>query len=246
MLMVRINENNRLIRLEQHLATRGVLHLRDAVKMLEVSEMTVRRTLTAHPDRFAYYGGYILRAGNLTNLPAYNQWQEVDSNLDAKASASAFALDLIKEDDTIFIDCGTTLDHLAKQISDDMALTVICYSLNVANRVAIKPKIQLILLGGQFQHDSVSFASMDNGPNGKGHDLSRFGIHKAFISAGGVEMERGVSCSHVHEALIKQQAMAVALNSFLVVDESKFNRLRPAVFAKIESFTSIITENGIR
>ena len=41
------------------LARRGVLHLRDAAALLGVSEMTVRRDVSAMPDRFAYLGGHI-------------------------------------------------------------------------------------------------------------------------------------------------------------------------------------------
>ena len=76
--------------------------------------------------------------------------------------------------------------------------------------------------------------------------MSRFGVHKAFISAGGVDIARGVTCSYMHEAVVKRQAMAVARKNYLVFDESKFNRLRPALFAKVDSFSALITENGIR
>ena len=40
--------------------------------------------------------------------------------------------------------------------------------------------------------------------------------------------------------------MAVALQKYLVFDESKFNRLRPALFAKVDAFEAMITENGVR
>ena len=234
----------RIALIDKHLAQKGVLRLRDAVSLLGVSEMTVRRTLAEHAERFSYYGGYILRAGE--NPPAYDLQQEAGSNSEAKAKACEHALALVREDDVIFIDCGTTLDNLARLIPSDLSLTVICYSLNVANWLAKKPKTQMILLGGQFQPESVSFSSTDGVFGGSSDDLSRLGVHKAFISAGGVDIARGVTCSYMHEAVIKKQAMAVALKSFLVFDESKFNRLRPALFAKVGAFASLITENGIR
>ena len=237
---------NRVAQIERHLAEKGVLRLRDAVAMLDVSEMTVRRTLAEHSERFSYYGGYILRAGSADNAPAYNLQNEAVSHSKAKERACAHALRLIQQDDTVFIDCGTTLDHLARMIPNDLSLTVICYSLNVANWLASKPKIQMILIGGQFKPESASFASMNGGFGASANDLSQFGVHKAFISAGGVDLARGVTCSHMHEGVVKKQAMAMALHSYLVVDESKFNRLRPVLFAKLDAFTSVITENGIR
>ena len=48
----------------------------------------------------------------------------------------------------------------------------------------------------------------------------------------------------MHEAIVKKHALAVARKNYLVFDESKFNRLRPALFAKVEAFDALITENG--
>lgn len=237
---------DRLALIDKHLARRGVLHLRDAVALLGVSEMTVRRMLTEHGERFSYYGGYILRGASADGSVAFDQQQEEGSNAEAKARACGHALGLLQADDTVFIDCGTTLDNLARLLPNDMPLTVICYSLNVANWLAKKPKVQMILLGGQFQPESMSFASVDGVFGGGSDDLARFGVHKAFISAGGVDMVRGVTCSYMYEAIVKKQAMAVALQKYLVFDESKFNRLRPALFAKVDAFEAMITENGVR
>ncbi len=237
---------DRLALIDQHLALKGVLRLREAVALLDVSEMTVRRMLSKHQARFSYYGGYILRAGGAEGNAHYDQPQAEGSNAESKSLAAEHALALVQPDDTIFIDCGTTLDNLARLIPGDMPLTVICYSLNVANWLAKKSKARMIMLGGQFHAESMSFSSFDSAIGGSGDDLSRFGVHKAFISAGGVDIARGVTCSYMHEAIVKRQAIAVARKSYLVFDESKFNRLRPAMFAKVDAFQGLITENGLR
>jgi len=238
---------DRLALIDQHLAHKGVLRLREVVALLSVSEMTVRRMLAKHPARFSYYGGYILRAGGgAEGNGHYDQPQAEGSNAEAKSLAAEHAVALVQPDDTIFIDCGTTLDNLARLIPPDMPLTVICYSLNVANWLAKKPRARMIMLGGQFHPESMSFSNVDGAFGGSGDDLSRFGVHKAFISAGGVDIARGVTCSYMHEAIVKRQAIAIARKSYLVFDESKFNRLRPALFAKVDAFQGLVTENGIR
>ena len=239
-------KQDRLALIDKRLAQKGVLRLRDAVTLLGVSEMTVRRMLAEHAERFSYYGGYILPAASADGPAAFDLQQEAGSNAASKAQACEYALALVQPDDTIFIDCGTTLDNLARLIPNDLPLTVICYSLNVANWLAKKPKVQMILLGGQFHSESTSFAGVDGVFGGGGDGLSRYGVHKAFISAGGVDIKRGVTCSYMHEAIVKKQAMAVARKNYLVFDESKFNRLRPALFAKVDAFDAMITENGTR
>jgi DeoR family deoxyribose operon repressor len=221
------------------LARRGVLRLRDAAALLGVSEMTVRRDVGAHPELFTYLGGHIVNANDVAG--GYELGREVDSHAAAKIAACGHALKLIAPDDTVFIDCGSTLVHLAEAIPSDLPVTIVCYSLNVAERLSAKPNVRLILLGGLFHPGSASFSG-DEGLAA----LGRFGINKAFISAGGVDAERGVSCSNFHEVPTKQKAVAGALESHLVIDSSKLGKVKPAVFAPLSSFRSVLTEQGAK
>lgn len=234
-----VHKRERTEALAGALARRGVLRLRDAASLLGVSEMTVRRDVGAHPELFTYLGGHIVSASDVAG--GYDLDREIDSHAAAKIAACGHALRLIAPDDTIFIDCGSTLVHLAEAIPADLPVTIICYSLNVAERLAAKAKVRLILLGGLFHPGSASFSGEDGLAA-----LARFGINKAFISAGGVDAERGVSCSNFHEVPTKQKAIAGALESHLVVDSSKLGKVKPAVFAPLASFRSILTEQGAR
>ena len=231
----------RLNSLAGALAQRGVLRLREAAAMLGVSEMTVRRDITSSPGRFAYLGGHIVSAADIGTSSTYILDREVDSHAKAKSMACAEAVKLLSDDDTVFIDCGSTLIHLADRIPPDIGITAICYSLNIADILSRKPNVRMILLGGVYHAASASFSSDDSlGALGK------LGINKAFISAGGVDVERGVSCSNFYEIPIKQKVIQGAIESHLVVDSSKFGKVRPAYFAKLDQFASIITEAGMQ
>ena len=232
-----IRKSQRTNLLAEAVAQRGVLHLRDAAALLGVSEMTVRRDISADPNRFAYLGGHIVSAEDIAG--GYELGREADSHTNAKFRACSHALKLIAPDDTIFIDCGSTLDHLAQAIPADLIITVICYSLNVANRLALKPNLRMIMLGGLHHAASATFSSGE-----WLEPLGRFGINKAFISAGGVDVDRGASCSHFHEVPIKQKAIELSLESHLVIDSSKFGIVKPAYFARLSDFRTVITEAG--
>ena len=232
---------SRVQQLDAALATKGVLHLREAAELLGVSEMTVRRLVASHTDTFTYLGAHILRSTSVGSDPDYVLAQEEGSHAAAKASACAHAMKLIEPEDTVFIDCGTTLEHLARMIPADLSLSVVCYSLSVANMLASKPACRLFMLGGLFHPASASFG----GP-ATSQFLASFGISKAFISAGGVDKRRGVSCSNMHEVPVKQQAMHGASSSYLVIDESKLDRVRPALFARVADFDGVISENGLK
>lgn len=97
----------------------------------------------------------------------------------------------------------------------------------------------MILLGGVYVASSDSFSGADSLET-----LRNMGINKAFISAGGVDPARGVTCWNVHEVAIKQAAMASAVERHLVVDASKFGVVKAWRFSQMEDFDSIITEKG--
>ena len=231
-------KSSRVEKLSRTLAQRGVLHLREAASLLGVSEMTVRRDVAANRDQFAYLGGHIVSAADVAG-GGYVFDQEADSHAEAKAAACEWAVSLIAPEDTIFLDCGTTIPYLAEKLPEDIPLTAICYALNVANRLAAKPNVRMILLGGLYHASSASFGGAE-----AEDAMSRFGINKAFVSAGGVDATRGVSCSHFHEVPIKKRAIITALESYLIVDASKIGRVRPAVFAALSDFRSVISESG--
>src|SRR6478752_7703675 len=146
----------------------------------------------------------------------------------------------IKEGDTIFIDCGTTMQSLADCLPEDMPLSVICYSLNVASIVTHRPATQVMLMGGLYHPSSQSFSSDD----GLSY-LRRLGVNKAFVSAGGLHWTRGASCSNFHEVAIKQAVIATAMESILVVDASKLGSLKPAFFSDVSSFSRIIVGGSV-
>jgi DeoR family deoxyribose operon repressor len=232
-------KTDRLRALADALAKHSVMRLRDAAALLGVSEMTVRRDISANPERFTYLGGYIVSAANVPNTAGYSLEQEQDHFAQAKAQASAYAAQLLIDNETIFIDCGTTLTALARLIPADIQITVVCYSLNVAEILRRMPNVRMILLGGVYVPSSDSFTGDESLEM-----LRRMGINKAFISAGGIDTARGVTCWNFHEVAIKQAAMTSAVESHLVADTSKFGVVKAVRFSQIDAFDSVITEKG--
>lgn len=233
-----MRREERLQVLRNALQDNGMLHLREAAAQLGVSPMTVRRDLSAAGPAFDFLGGYIMPpvAGRQNG---YRFEVELDAHAEAKAAACAEAAKLVEPDDTVFIDCGTTTPHLANRLPTGLRLTVVCYALNIANLVASKPNVRTILLGGEFNSSSDSFFGEE-----ALRTLDRIAINKAFVSAGGIHRDHGVSCSNFHEVPIKQAAMRRSVRRYLVIDESKVGKVKPAPFATMADFHSVIGENG--
>ncbi len=223
----------RIDALAEALGGAGVLHLRDAARVLGVSEMTVRRDVAGVPERFSYLGGYIVPR---TVDGPYVMAEEQGTHSADKAAVCARAAASVEEGDTIFVDCGTTMAHLARHLSPGLAVTVVCYALNIAVPFSTMPNVRLILLGGLYNPSSASFSVEDSLVT-----LDRLGINKAFVSAGGVQAEKGVSCSNFHEIAVKQAVLRRAVHRTLLVDGSKLGKVRPAPFADLDAFDTLIT-----
>jgi DeoR family deoxyribose operon repressor len=229
----------RMERLQAELAQGRALHISAVAKLLDVSEMTVRRDIQQNPDKLGYLGGYVVPRGMFEPENSYTLDMAADQQRDAKRRACEAALRYVKAEETIFIDCGTTLIELVDLIPNDMPLTVVCYALNVAERLAHKPNVTLVMLGGVYYPASATFF----GPEALA-TIASLGINVALLSAAGFDWARGATCAHFHEAEIKRKVMATASRNILVIDTSKVGRLRSVLFAESSSFDAVVTERS--
>ncbi|MFH1804192.1 MAG: DeoR/GlpR family DNA-binding transcription regulator [Pseudomonadota bacterium] len=231
---------SRLDRIMGLLETHGFLRLKDAAEFLDVSEMTVRRDIAASEGRFTFLGGYISPARKTPGGMGYILDRERAAHSDLKQAASQAAIGLIRPGETVFLDCGTTIPYLASLLPANSDITVICYSMNVAEIVCKKPGTRVIMLGGLYEVSSASFS----GPAAL-ETLRGMAINTAFLSAGGVHHERGVSCSNFHEVDIKQLALSRAMTKVLVVDSTKFDSIKPVLFGQLDDFDIVCCDNNI-
>lgn len=229
-------------RIDKILATLDIspsLHLRDAAQMLAVSEMTLRRDLAHCGNELLKLGSYLIKPG-AQSASMYSLDSEKGVRLKNKRWVGKLAAEQIKAGDSIFIDCGTTTPHIVAALPRDIECTVICYSANIANPLASFPNVTLVLLGGVYYPASATYYSEESLAF-----LKKLGINKAFLSAGGVSQERGISCSHWHEVKVKQAVMDVAMKTILVVDSGKFGQVRSAFFADFSQFDMILSDSGV-
>lgn len=232
-------KTKRIIALSEALAEQRVLHLKEAANILGVSLMTVRRDVAESPEQFSYLGGHIVHTASIEGDGPYDLAKAADTHAAAKKAACAYAAKYIYANETIFFDCGTTLVYLADLIPDNMQITAVCYALNVADTLAKKPNVRLIMLGGLYHASSGSFS----GPAAS-DALAQIGINTTFVTAAGIDAKRGATCENFHEAPIKAQAIALAQRCFMVTDNSKIGSVKPAFFAETSAFQSVITEDG--
>ncbi|UOE56731.1 DeoR/GlpR family DNA-binding transcription regulator [Bacillus sp. CMF12] len=199
----------------------GKVKVVELVEQFQVSEETIRRDLMILEEKGLLkrvYGGAI-HAVFQSEEPPFLQRTTV--NQDAKVKVGKKAVELISDGDVISIDVGTTMLEFAKQIEKKKDITIITNSLPVSSVLteSINQNMftgQVLLLGGQIdpKHQSICGSFTEQ-------MLNQFNIDKAFISAGGFSIQKGVSNYHLHETLVSRKMVEVSKQVILLTDSSK-------------------------
>lgn len=237
-------QEKRLLTLLEILKDEKAASTKELSQHLKVTEMTVRRDLGILADKNQVriiHGGAIYTAREQRNeYEYYFFFQEETRYKEHKARIGKKASSLIEESDTIIIDGGSTAECVARHIPKDVEITILCYSLNIANIVCRNNRWKKIVSGGYYNDDSLMFESP------KGVELIKsMRASKAFISATGVNSTLGLTCKNISEVETKKAVIASSDTKILIVDSSKFGQVHIAHFADLDDFNIIITDGGI-
>lgn len=235
----------RLNKIIDILSTHNGETIRKLATELEVSEMTIRRDLhyLSQAKIIKIIGGAAIISPNFSfnkNDKEYQLAAAEDRMRAEKERIGKKAATLIAPEDVIIIDTGTTTEYLARFLPNEFPLTVVCYTMNVFLEVRRKRNCKLIFPGGYFHENTVMFQSAE------GVELiKKIRANKAFISAAGVSSRLGITSSNYYETDTKKAVIESSLTKILLVDSSKFGKIKPAYFAEPGDFNIVITDTGI-
>ncbi|MCK5671997.1 MAG: DeoR/GlpR transcriptional regulator [Spirochaetales bacterium] len=212
--------------------------------VMDVSHMTIRRDLEMLKDRNLvdiFHGGVILKEDSKQEKQhpyslsyANKQMNQEKKHIAIKASA------FIMSEETIILDTGSTMEYFARALPDCFHLTVLCFTLNSLVHVSKMEKTDIIFPGGYFHENTLMFESKEGIELIKAHPADT-----AFISASGISLEAGVSCSNDYEFTTKTEMIKSADKKILLADSSKFNKIENTLFAELTDFDVIISDKGI-
>jgi len=158
-----------------------------------------------------------------------------------KQRLGAMAATLVKDGDSIILDCGSTTLQMVPWLAKRVALTVMTNSLHIMNEAAkLDSGMRLLMPGGTYRKRSASF----HGQQAE-QAVRAFTFDKLFTGADGFDVEQGITT--FNEAYQVSQAMCEAARQIIVVtDSSKFGRKTPNVVVPIDKIDILITDKMIR
>ena len=151
-------------------------------------------------------------------------------NFESKLLIARESASLIKDNQMIYLDAGTTTLAMIPFI-EAKHLTVVTNGLKQAEALSQRG-YHPILLGGKVK--ALTGAIL--GPTAR-QQLSRYCFHQAFIGANGLHLKFGLTTPDEEEAELKRQAISLSQDAYFLVDSSKFNRVH---------FTQIVSADEAR
>lgn len=164
------------------------------------------------------------------------------TNQKAKEEIAKKAITHIAEGNSIFIDASTTGYYLASELArnDSMHLMVISNGPSLISVFAECPNIDLILTGGEYQQywNSLSgTVALDA--------IRKLQFDIAFITAGGVSLDKGVMTSLSYLLEIATAVLNSAKEVNLILDSSKFSKVAPLTIAPVSRLRRIISDRAL-
>ena len=222
-----------------------VLSIAEVSKILDVSTMTIRRDVQELEKKkiLTLKNGilFISEMNDVTPIKkVYDLEKETSVQSKSKMLIGKYAASLIKDNETIVIDTGTTTEALVPYIDPNIKINVFCSNLNILNQLVNNPNIHVTFSGGEFHPNTQMFESLQSIDY-----ISNMRANKVFISAAGVHEKLGLTCMNAHEVPTKEAIISSGQEHILLIDSSKFGNVHTSYFAPLNQIDEIVTDAGI-
>ena len=190
-----------------------------------VSEVSIRKDLEAlesegHLKRV--HGGAIALNKLYVNMDLSERYK---TNASAKKHLAELAANFIEDNDTVFMNAGTTLTYVLRAIKGKKNVSIVTNSIQNATEAASHSSFKVILLGGEVDTKyQFTFGSDAE------KQLENYHATKCILSVDGVSAESGLTLFSSNEAALARKMLECSDVSIIAADATKIGK---KVFAKI-------------
>lgn len=222
------------------LQTDQFIQVVDLCEELSVSPVTIRKDLQLLENKgllFRTHGGATQNNPYTVDIH-FSEKEKLQSA--EKQKIGIAAAELLRENDSIVINSGSTVLFFAKSIPAIPKLTVLTSALNVALELGRDPNIEVIQLGGSLRPSSSSVTG-----SYAEQMLGDFFCNKLFLSVDGIDLDYGLTTTNATEAHLNRKMVKSAHRTIVLADSTKFGRKGFGRICAIEEIDHIITDSGV-
>jgi len=225
----------RQFRIEEHLQKAEFVSLDELAELLDVSPSTVRRDLTILESK-----GTVRRThgGARVVSPKSDEFTFATRDthqLDEKEAIGRACAHLIRSNQSLILDAGTTVFHVARHL-ESKSPQVITNSLPVANLLASNPRVEVLVSGGMIYPRLGVLV----GPLAV-EAFSKLHADVAIMSSGGITLD-GITNSHGLLIDIQRAMIQAAQRVIFCLDHSKFDRRSVSFLCPLDEIDVVVTD----
>jgi len=207
-------------------------------KDLHVSEDTIRRDLRELATAGVLqrvHGGALLRSPTPASFTVRQK-----QTAEAKVAIAKAAVQLIRQDQVIILDGGTTPLQVAQHLPTDLRATVITHSPPIAVALAEHPEIELIVIGGKlYKHEMVTVGAATV------EAFRNIRADLCFLGVCSLHPEFGISTADLEESYVKRAMIAGAAQVVALTSADKLGIAAPFIIGPLSQLTHLVTERSV-
>ena len=230
--------NQRQLEIIDLLQTEDKVSVSELTQRFGVSLVTVRQDLKKLEDQ-----GVLKRThgGAIPVDNGYDTSTRMWNNYEQKLRIAQRAASMVSDGETVIVETGSTCSLLARELASKRGVTVITNSVFLCNFVRRCPALDVVLLGGSFQHD----AEANVGPLTK-LGLAQFSVDKCFIGADAISEEKGVSTINLFRAEVVRSMSESAGKMIVLTTSDKIGGSAVASVFPLDHLHTLITDTDIK
>lgn len=212
-----------------------IVKLNDLTKQLNCSISTVRRDLSQLEEKellIRVHGG---AKRNYSIQTEIEMEEKRSKNVQSKQIIGQLAASIVKDQEIIYLDAGTTTYEIIPYLKEFTDLKVITNGLAHA-QLLTDLHIETIQIGGQVKEKTQAIIG-----SVAQKQLQQYRFNKAFIGINGIDYEYGYTTPDLEEAAMKKLAGKQANQCFVVADHTKFHHVSFAKVGELDDY-SLLTD----
>jgi DeoR family transcriptional regulator of aga operon len=237
--------HERLSGLLEIVARDGAISVDDIVATFGVSAATARRDL----DDLA--GQQLVtrtRGGAVAHAVTYDLPMRYKSSRqpDQKRRIAAAAVELIGAASVVGLNGGTTTTEVGRALVAEpggssrlRALTLVTNALNIANELAVRPHVKVVVVGGVLRTNSFELI----GPFAR-QVLDGVSLDVMFLGVDAFSPGAGAAAHNEGEALINRTMTERAKRTYVVADSSKLGQRAFCTICSADQVSGLVTDTG--
>ncbi|MCQ2508425.1 MAG: DeoR/GlpR family DNA-binding transcription regulator [Dorea sp.] len=219
-----------------NLNRKGSITVTEISEILGVSESTARRDITAlsiQGKLVRVFGGAVRKKVDFTEVEE-SVAQKKFLHVEEKKRIAKYAASLIRPNEYVYLDAGTTTGYLIDYITDK-SVTFVTDGITHASRLA-RAGFTVLVLGGLLREKTEAIVGAHTVMS-----LQKIHFSKGFFGTNGITTVEGFTTPDNSEAQVKRMAFEQSIERYVLADYSKFGKVTMMTFADFDQAT-IITD----